>query len=175
MNNQLYGQIPEFYGTGDDWNVYYERLEQFFEVNNIPDEKRGAFLISVIGSNSYKTLRDLCHPTLPKDKPFAELCDLLRRQFSPQISIFRERAKFYNSKQENHENVTLWYGRVKKLSVDCRFGDHLENVLLDKFITGLKPGAVMDRLCEENETLTLQQAVDIAINKECALLETSAH
>lgn len=175
MAQQMYGQIPEFLGEGDDWNVYYERLEQFFEVNNIPDEKRSAFLISVIGSNSYKTLRDLCHPTLPKDKPFTELCELLRRQFSPQISIFRERAKFYNAKQFAHENVTVWYGRVKKLSVDCRFGDTLEHVLLDKFITGLRPGAVMDRLCEENETITLQQAVDIAINKECALLESSAH
>ena len=38
-------------------------------------------------------------------------------------------------------------------------------------MTGLRPGQVLDRLCEENETLTLQQAVDIAINKECALKE----
>lgn len=173
MAQQMYGQIPEFYGDGDDWNVYYERLEQFFEVNSIPDEKRSAFLISVIGSNSYKTLRDLCHPTLPKDKPFEELCDLLRRQFSPQISIFRERAKFYNAHQQQGENVTSWYGRIKRLSVDCRFGDHLEQVLLDKFITGLRPGQVLDRLCEENETVNLQQAVDIAINKECALLEVA--
>jgi hypothetical protein len=67
--------------------------------------------------------------------------------------------------------VITYYGRLKKLSVDCKFGEFLEAVLLDKFVTGLRPGQVLDRLCEENESLTLQQAVDIAINKECALKE----
>lgn len=169
MSNSLYGQIPEFYGDGDDWNVYYERLEQFFTVNDIPQDKRSAFLISVIGSYTYKTLRDLCHPTLPKDKSFEELCELLHRQFSPQVSIFRERAKFYNAKQESFENISTWYAKVKKLSVDCKFGSNLAMVLLDKFITGLRSGSILDRLCEENETITLQQALDIAINKESAL------
>lgn len=169
MTNSLYGQIPEFYGDGDDWNVYYERLEQFFTVNDIPENKRSAFLISVIGSYTYKTLRDLCHPVLPKDKTFNELCELLRRQFSPQISIFRERSKFYNARQESFENISAWYVKVKKLSVDCRFGANLEMVLLDKFITGLKPGPILDRLCEENEAISLKDAHDIAVNKESAL------
>lgn len=169
MSNPLYGQIPEFYGDGDDWNVYYERLEQFFSVNDIPEDKRSAFLISVIGSYTYKTLRDLCHPVLPKDKPFEELCEQLRRQFSPQISVFRERSKFYNSKQEAFENVSTWYAKVKKLSVNCKFGSNLDLVLLDKFITGLRSGPILDRLCEEIETLTLREALDIAVNKESAL------
>jgi hypothetical protein len=167
----MVGQIPEFQGVGDDWNVYVERLEQFFEVNDVPDTKHTALLISVIGTDSYKVLRDLCHPTLPKNKAFEELCELLRKQYSPQIAIFRERGNFYSARQFSHENVTTWYGRIKKLSVDCKFGDNLEKVLLDKFITGMKAGQVLDRLCEENETLELTNAVDIAINKECAIKE----
>lgn len=172
MAAQTIGTIPEFIVNCDDWNVYYERLEQFFEVNEIADEKRSAFLISCIGSYAYKSLRDLCHPTLPKDRPFEELCELLRKQFSPQVAIFRERTHFYNATQNVGENVTQWYGRLKKLSVDCKFGSNLEAVLLDKFITGLRPGQVLDRLCEENETLKLEQALDIAVNKECAVRET---
>uniref|UniRef100_A0A182RAY6 Retrotrans_gag domain-containing protein n=1 Tax=Anopheles funestus TaxID=62324 RepID=A0A182RAY6_ANOFN len=170
---QLIGTIPEFYSSFDDWNVYYERLDQFFEVNEIVPEKRSAFLISCVGSQTYKTLRDLCHPSLPKDRPFDELCELLRKQFSPQVAIFRERTLFYNATQSVGENVTQWYGRLKKLSVDCKFGSNLEAILLDKFITGLRPGQVLDRLCEENETLRLEQALDIAINKECAVRETA--
>uniref|UniRef100_A0A2M4A4E3 Retrotransposon gag domain-containing protein n=1 Tax=Anopheles triannulatus TaxID=58253 RepID=A0A2M4A4E3_9DIPT len=173
MANQLVGTIPEFTVELDDWNVYYERLEQFFEVNEITPEKRSAFLISCIGSQAYKSLRDLCHPALPKDRPFEELCELLRKQFSPQVAIFRERTHFYNATQSVGENVTQWYGRLKKLSVDCKFGSNLEAVLLDKFITGLRPGQVLDRLCEENETLRLEQALDIAINKECAVKESA--
>uniref|UniRef100_A0A182NH65 Retrotrans_gag domain-containing protein n=1 Tax=Anopheles dirus TaxID=7168 RepID=A0A182NH65_9DIPT len=170
---QLIGTIPEFIVNCDDWNVYYERLEQFFEVNEIPAEKRSAFLISCIGSQAYKSLRDLCHPSLPKDRPFEELCELLRKQYSPQVAIFRERTHFYNATQTVGENVTQWYGRLKKLSVDCKFGSNLEAILLDKFITGLRPGQVLDRLCEENETLKLEQALDIAVNKECAVRETA--
>lgn len=169
----MIGSIAEYNSSLDDWNVYYERLEQFFEVNDVPDEKRSAFLISVIGSEAYKSLRDLCHPELPKDKPFGDLCELLRKQFSPQISIYRERVKFYNTRQEPYENVTQWYGKLKRLSVDCKFVGNLESVLLDKFITGLRPGQVLDRLCEENETLKLEQALDIAVNKECAAKENA--
>lgn len=171
MSTQIVGTIPTFNQGIDDWKTYSEILDQFFIVNNVEDDKKSAFLISCIGSDTYKTLRDLCHPVLPKDKKFDDLSEILRKQFSPQVAIFRERTNFYNAKQNNAENVTSWYGRVKRLSVDCKFGDNLEAILLDKFITGLKVGQVLDRLCEENETLTLQQAVDIATNKECSLME----
>lgn len=170
---QIIGSIPTFAQGIDDWKTYEEILDQFFIVNNVEDEKKSAFLISCIGSATYKTLRDLCHPVLPKDKPFDDLSEILRKQFSPQVAIFRERGNFYNAKQSPSENVTNWYGRMKRLSVDCKFGDNLESILLDKFITGLRVGQVLDRLCEENETLTLQHAVDIASNKECSLMESN--
>jgi Retrotransposon gag protein len=172
MSN-IIGSLPTFNQGGDDWNTYAEILDQFFIVNNVEDEKKSAFLISCVGTETYKTLRDLCHPTLPKDKPFDDLSEILRKQFSPQVAIFRERTKFYNAKQLPAENVTSWYSRMKRLSVDCKFADNLESILLDKFITGLRTGQVLDRLCEENETLTLQQAVDIASNKECSLMESN--
>lgn len=171
MAQQIVGSIPNFNQYVDSWETYAEILEQFFIVNSIEDEKRSAFLISCIGSESYKCLRDLCHPFLPKDKSFEELAELMKKQFSPQIAIFRERTNFYSASQNVGESVISYYGRLKKLSVDCKFGEFLENVLVDKFVTGLRPGQVLDRLCEENETLTLQQAVDIATNKECALKE----
>lgn len=171
MSTQIIGTIPTFIQGVDDWKTYSEILDQFFIVNNVEDDKKSAFLISCIGSDTYKTLRDLCHPVLPKDKKFDDLSEILRKQFSPQVAIFRERTNFYNAKQNNAENITSWYGRVKRLSVDCKFGDNLEAILLDKFITGLRVGQVLDRLCEENETLTLQQAVDIASNKECSIME----
>lgn len=167
----MIGSIPEFVANVDDWNVYEERLEQFFEVNDIDDAKKCAVLISVIGTSTYKILRDLCHPVVPKNKTFEELCELLRKQLSPQVAIFRERSNFYNARQNHGETVTLWYARVKTLAVNCKFGENLESILLDKFVTGLRSGTILDRLCEENETLTLSQAVDIAINKECAILE----
>lgn len=167
----MVGSIQPFSIGETDWNTYEEIMEQFFVVNGIEDDKKPAFLISCIGHESYKTLRDLSHPVAPKDRSYDELTELLRKQFTPQVSIFRERANFYKANQLPGENATAWYGRIKKLSVDCKFGDNLESILLDKFVTGLRVGQVLDRLCEENETVTLRQAVDIAVNKECSLKE----
>lgn len=169
----LIGNVPEFKSGKDDWSVYSERLEQFFEINDIPEEKRNAFLISSVGADTYKTIRDLCHPILPKDKTFEELCDLMKKQFTTQVAIYRERNQFYNARQFATETVTNWFARIKKLSIDCRFGGDLESILLDRFISGLKSSPILDRLCEENETLKLEDAVAIATNKESSLKDSA--
>lgn len=36
------GKIDTFENTTDDWNIYCERLEQYFETNDIKDEKRAS-------------------------------------------------------------------------------------------------------------------------------------
>ena len=166
------GTFVSFNQDSDDWKTYEEVLDAFFDVNDIEDEKRSSYLIAGMGLDSYKTLRDLCHPALPKDKPFEELSDLLRKHFSPQVAIFRERITFFKAKQNYGENITSWYARMKSLSVDCQFGEHLEEMLLNKFVSGLKKGQVLDRLCEEGADLTLEKAIDIALKKESSLVDS---
>lgn len=161
----MIGQIPYFYGGGD-WTVFSERLDQFFEVNEIDDVKKRALLLTAIDDMVYKTLRDLSHPELPKDKTYAELIELLNKQFVVRTSVFRERAKFYSARQYPNESIPNWFARIKNLSVDCKFGDQFGAIMLDRFISGLRATAILDRLCEEDEDLTLQKAVEIATSKE---------
>lgn len=168
----LIGDIPRFYNSGDDWQVFTERLEQFFEINDVADEKKRAILLTSISDDVYKTLRDVCHPILPKNKTFDELCALLNKQFVKKTSVFRERVTFYNSKQMKDESIASWFARIKKLSVDCKFGDRFNDILLDRFISGLRSSVILERLCEEDEDkLTLQSAVEIAVTKESAVKE----
>lgn len=168
----LIGDIPRFYSPGDDWLVFTERLEQFFEINDVADEKKRAILLTSISDDVYKTLRDVCHPLLPKNKTFDELCQLLNKQFVKKTSVFRERVTFYNVKQMKDENIANWFARIKKLSVDCRFGDRFDEILLDRFISGLRSSVILERLCEEDEDkLTMKSAVEIAITKESAIKE----
>lgn len=166
----MIGDLPRFNSQFDDWQVFTERLEQFFEINDVVEEKKKAILITSIGDDIYKTLRDVCHPTLPKNKTFDELCQLLNKQFVKKTSVFRERVSFYNTKQMKDESIANWFARIKKLSVDCRFGDRFNDILLDRFISGLRSPVILERLCEEDEDkLTLQSAVEIAITKESAV------
>lgn len=170
----LIGELPRFWSDNDDWQVFTERLEQFFEINDVEDSKKRAILITCIGDNVYKTLRDVCHPALPKEKTFDELCELLNKQFVVKTSVFRERFNYYNAKQLANESISNWFARIKSLSIDCKFGDRFDAILLDRFISGLRPSPILDRLCEEDEEkLTIQQALEIAVTKESSTKENS--
>lgn len=162
----MLGQLPYFSPYHSDWNIYIERLEQYFEVNDVDAEKKKALLLTSLDESVYKTLRDVCHPQLPKDKTYAELIQLLSKQFVVRTSIYRERVAFYTAKQEVIDSIAVWFARLKKLSVGCQFGEHHDDVLLDRFISGIRLSAVLDRLCEEDHTLTLAKAVEIATAKE---------
>ncbi len=53
-----------FNSNEEDFQSYAERMEQYFVVANINQEKeRVATMISMMGSKSYAKLKDLCAPT----------------------------------------------------------------------------------------------------------------
>lgn len=168
----LIGSIVEFNGITDDWMVYRERLEQYFTANLIGEtERRAAILLSLMGQETYKLLRDLCFPDLPSTKTYDQLCDLLKEHFSPKVSVYRERIAFYSAVQELGENVAQWHARLKKLAVNCKFADNLNSVLRDKFVCGMRKGPILDNLCESDfsEAVTLAMMVDVALRKEATL------
>lgn len=122
----MLGQLPYF---GLECSVYTEKLKQYFEVNNVDAKKRKALLLSSsLDETVYKTLRDLCQPQQPKDKTYEELIQLLSNQYVVRTSIYRERVAFYTDKQERNETIAAWYARLKKLSMNCKFGEHCDNV-----------------------------------------------
>ncbi|XP_031347140.1 uncharacterized protein K02A2.6-like [Photinus pyralis] len=171
----LIGSMHKFDVKSDEWIVYQEQLEQFFEVNNIrdtqTDKKQVAALLSLIGSDTYKVLRDLCTPSLPKSKSYEELCKLLKAHFSPATCLFRERIDFYAAAQEANESLNKWYARIHNLATNCEFGTNLKSVLRDKFVCGLQKGKIRDRLCEEKPgEVTLEKLMEIALSKEATLL-----
>lgn len=49
----------------------------------------------------------------------------------------------------------------------------IECILLDRFVSGLRQSLILDRLCDgDEEKLTLQQAVDIAVTKESSVKDS---
>ena len=84
------GSLQEFQ-EGQNWLIYKERLEQYFIANRIDEARKAATLLTLIGEPVYKTLRDLCDPILPSQKSFPDLYEILKKQYSPKISVFKER------------------------------------------------------------------------------------
>lgn len=102
-----------------------------------------------------------------KKRPYEEICDLLRGHFTPTVLLFRKRIEFYNLKQKEEETIGMWFATLKSASIDCKFGIRLNDVIKDKFVAGLRPGRVLDRLCEEvPEEKTLKNIVELALKYE---------
>ncbi|XP_031347960.1 uncharacterized protein K02A2.6-like isoform X3 [Photinus pyralis] len=173
----LIGTINSFNMKADNWILYEEQLEQFFVINDIKDtescKKRVSALLSLIGHDTYRILRDLCTPTLPKESTYEQLCTLLRKHFSPTTSVFRERIEFYGARQEENETVNEWYARIHNLSTNCEFGNNLQDILRDKFVCGVLPGKIRDRICEEKPTTDFSKLLELALNKESTMLADS--
>lgn len=168
------GCLPQFNINADDWCIYEELLEQFFKVNVVDEERRVSVLITSIGTEAYKYLRDLCVPELPKQKSYDEICEVMRCQFSRRLSLFRERSSFYELRQCNDDSIKTWYARVKKQASTCSFGSRLEEVLKDKFVCGLLEGPIKDRLCEEEpSSKSLNEFFELALTKERIKSEAS--
>lgn len=163
------GAIQAFNVKTDNWTLYQEQLEEFLKINSIVDTKKVSALLSLMGADTYKVLRDLCTPTLPKDKTYEDLCGLLKTHFSPTTCVYRERIEFYEATQGDSESVNDWYARIRNLSMNCEFGNNLQAILLDKFICGFKKGKIRDRLCEEKVDVKLEKILELALSKESSL------
>ncbi|KAF2887935.1 hypothetical protein ILUMI_18238 [Ignelater luminosus] len=61
------GALKEF-NIVEDWNLYKERLDQYFLANYITEDRKVAVLLTLIGTQAYKVLRDLCDPVFRKEK-----------------------------------------------------------------------------------------------------------
>lgn len=170
----MIGTLAEF-KIGNDWCSYEERMDQYFIANYVEEDKKVPVLLTVIGEQAYEVLRGLCDPDLPKSRSYDTLCRLLREQFSKKVSVFKERIEFYDLRQLENETVKDFYVRLKNKAIECKFGNTLNEVLRDRFVSGLKRGSILDRVCEEEHTVKLDDILQVALKKEAALASSYAH
>lgn len=78
-----FGKMDEFKPDSESWSAYIERMELFFEANDIKDEKSVATLLSIMGASTYGLLRNLVQPNKPKDKTFVQIVEILKGHFEP--------------------------------------------------------------------------------------------
>ncbi len=166
---KMASKFEVFDPEGHDWTLYQERLESFFDTVKIVDDKlKVANLLSALNQAVYKLVRDACYPAAPKDKKYSELVNILKQHYSIKTNVWQIRKKFYDLKQ-GVETVVQWAAKVKNYACSCEFGDNLNNIILDKFITGGSSEAIFSRLAEEKSSLSLEKAIEIAQAKEVAL------
>ncbi|UYV61011.1 K02A2.6-like [Cordylochernes scorpioides] len=160
-------QFKEYNEETETFETFYERLEQFLILEEAGDEKKKAYLLTLMGSKTYGVLKNLCSPILPKDKTFDNLINILKRHFSPKRSIVVERFIFFKRMQLKEESISDYLVEIKRLASSCNFGNFLEDSLRDKMVCGLYNAKIQNRILSEGD-ISLAKVIEIALSMEAA-------
>ena len=115
-----------FDAQSEDIESYLERLQEHFTAYDIADDednaaKRRAILLTSIGSNCFRVLKDLAFPNAPNTKTFEQLATLLREHFKPTRLKIAERYRFHSAVQQQGQSIADFVRELKKLAGTCEF------------------------------------------------------
>lgn len=161
------GKVEEFQPELESIAAYLERVELFFDANNIATGRRVPMFLSVIGSKHYSLLRNLLAPEKPSAASYDVLTAKLRDHFQSKKIVIAERFHFHRRNQAAGETIADYVAELRRLSTHCEFGDHLEDAIRDRLVCGLRDEAVQRRLLSKND-LTFAKAFEIAQAMEAA-------
>ena len=85
-----HASVGTFEDGREEWTSYTERLEQYFEANDIKTaEKKRAILLSVCGAATYQVIRNLTTPGKLTDHSFEELVQPVQahRNHPPSVTV----------------------------------------------------------------------------------------
>ena len=99
------GKLIEFRAEDEKISAYIERVELYFEANEIDQEKQAVALLTAVGGKTYSLLRNLVAPQLPKEKYFAQLKEILKAHFEPKPSVITEIFSCHQRSQQESESV----------------------------------------------------------------------
>ena len=134
--------------------------------------KQKAILLSVVGPDTYKVLRDLVQPTKPSDKTYAQIKTTLKTHFDPTPSVTLLRFRFNTATQKSGQSEADFVAELRHLSQECQYGDKLEEMLRDRLVCGIRDERIQRRLFAESN-LTFHKAFDTATAMDAAHRDTA--
>ncbi|XP_065902234.1 uncharacterized protein [Dysidea avara] len=162
-----FGKIDIFQPESEEFSAYLERVELYFEANGIKEDKQVPVFLSLLGAKTYSLLRTLVAPESPRSKSFKTLADLLKDHYEPKPLVIAERFTFHRRNQRREESVMQYLAELRRLATHCKFKDHLDEALRDRFVCGLISETIQKRLLME-DNLDLKRALELAQGMEAA-------
>ena len=147
------------------------RLFQFFltgsRLEGAADEVRLAVLYGSLGGEAALVASDLTDATTD----FATTLQRLTERFGERQSLIFARYKFHRRSQQTGEDVLSFVTELRRLSSYCRFGAAEQDTVRDRLVAGCSDEKIRERLFQEPDTLTLDNAVVLAQTVEQATSE----
>ena len=155
MAASMIGTMEPYDESGEPFASYLERFDLYVAANDIPDDRKKAVFLSIIGAKTYQLLRSLCSPDLPSAKSFTGCTKLLKDHLAPAPLEIAETYRFHQRSQQPNESIHDYVAQLKLLSEHCNFPAICRNrILRDRLVCGLRSDAVRKKLLSEKD-LTL--------------------
>uniref|UniRef100_A0A182TDJ6 Retrotransposon gag domain-containing protein n=1 Tax=Anopheles melas TaxID=34690 RepID=A0A182TDJ6_9DIPT len=148
MAKPILGNL-EPYSLGDSINNYLARLEAYYELNGIGDDKKTAHLLLIGGATLYELASKLCSLKSPKSLAYDRLAHLLRGHLEPVVNVVVERYKFRNLFQQCGEPIGQYIVKLRTAALSCDFNSFLEDALRDQLVVGVADQELRNRLLLE--------------------------
>ncbi len=85
--------------------MYLERVDLFFEANEVPDDKKVSVFLTSVGMATYTLIRDILQPKSLSENSLAEIKEALTKHFIPTKSVIAERFMFHKRNQKEGGRV----------------------------------------------------------------------
>lgn len=142
-----------------------ERLEKFFEANDIDEGKQMPTLLRVMGASTYGLLRNLVRPLKPKDNSNDDIFAILKTRFKPKPLLIAERFCFNRCNQRADESVTDYTVELKQCAANCDFEATLDEAVCDRFVSGICNEVCQQQLLSE-ASLTFARTFELTLSME---------
>lgn len=164
-------RLEPFEPTQETFARYIQRIQIHFQATDVPNAKQKLVFLNSLSRKHYTLLANLVSPKTPDEKTLDELITAMSNHFQPKSSLISERYTFHSRSQEPGESLNDFVASLSRLIVPCDYNTEFQPILLrDRFVCGLANESTRKRLLTEDDKLTLERALEIALSVEKATI-----
>ena len=148
----IVGYIGPYYPKSMEWSTYKNRFTFYLQANSIIDAAlKRATLLTHIGDTAYRMLADLHLPDDLSTVNFNTIITDLDSASGKKVPKLASRVRFQSIVQHEGQRVHEYLADIHHSSIDCGFGDQLDNRLKDQFVVGLRSDQIKKKLFEDED------------------------
>ncbi|KAK9751419.1 hypothetical protein QE152_g5050 [Popillia japonica] len=167
----MIGSIECFKATGEEFEMYLERIEHLFKANRVETNMKVSLFITLARPQVYCTLKNLMASDNPNDKTYDDIIKVLKRHYIPEKTEIGECFTFNKCNQESNQTVAEYIVELRRLANTSKFGALLDEALKDRLVCGLSSETVQNKLLPE-VNLTFARACSLAQAHEMVELQS---
>ena len=148
----IVGHIGPYNPKSMEWSTYKGRFTFYLQANSITNAAlKRATLLTLIKDTAYCMLADLYLPNELYTVSFKDLITNLDSAYGNKVSKLASRVRFQSIVKHEEQSVDEFRAELRHLSIDCGFGDKLDNRLKDQFVVGLRSEQIKNKLFEDED------------------------